>query len=87
MYKTHARPSRDLRNHYADVIRDLQQHDQVIITNNGRGEAVLIGMEDYAAYEEFLHVRYVQKKLAEAEEMAKEPGNWLTEEEFWKDLF
>ena len=87
MYNTYARPSRDLRTHYADVIRDLQEHDQIIITNNGRGEAVLIGIDDFAEYEAFLHMRYVRERLAEAEAAAADPNvKWLSSEEFWQGL-
>jgi len=84
MYNTFARPSRDLRNNYSDVIRSLKEHNQVLITNNGKGEAVLINVEDYAAYEEYLHVRYVKEKLEEAETRAADPTTkWLTHEEFF----
>lgn len=84
MYNIHARPSRDLRTHYADVIRDLKEHNQVLITNNGRGEAVLIGMEDYTEYEEFLHLRYIKEKLAEAEQAENDPSTkWLTKDDFF----
>ena len=38
----------------------------MIITNHGRGESVLINIEDYAKYEEFLHQRYVAEALAKA---------------------
>ena len=59
MMQTFVRPSRDLRNHYAEISEMLKDHDHVIITNHGRGESVLINIEDYAKYEEFLHQRYV----------------------------
>ena len=53
MMQTFVRPSRDLRNHYAEISEMLKDHDHVIITNHGRGESVLINIEDYAKYEEF----------------------------------
>ena len=59
MMQTFVRPSRDLRNHYAEISEMLKDHDHVIITNHGRGESVLINIEDYAKDEEFLHQRYV----------------------------
>ena len=52
MMQTFVRPSRDLRNHYAEISEMLKDHDHVIITNHGRGESVLINIEDYAKYEE-----------------------------------
>ena len=58
--------SRDLRNHYAEISEMLKDHDHVIITNYGCGESVLINIEDYAKYEEFLHQRYVAETLAKA---------------------
>ena len=51
MMQTFVRPSRDLRNHYAEISEMLKDHDHVIITNHGRGESVLINIEDYAKYE------------------------------------
>lgn len=68
MMQTFVRPSRDLRNHYAEISEMLKDHDHVIITNHGRGESVLINIEDYAKYEEFLHQRYVAEALAKAKQ-------------------
>ena len=47
MYKTHVRPIRDIRNNYAELDKIVNDHDHVIITNNGRGTSVLIGIEEY----------------------------------------
>ena len=44
----------------------------VIIMNNGKSEAVLIQYEEFVNYQEFLHIRYVKEKLAEA--IAHNPG-------------
>ena len=63
MLKTNVRPSRDLRNNYRDVVRVLEQHDHVIITNNGVGEAVLINMDVFAMFEEFLHNQFIYEEL------------------------
>jgi prevent-host-death family protein len=85
MYNTYARPARDLRNNYAELMRMLKEHNQILITNNGKGEAVLINADDYAGYEEYLHQRYVIEKLKEAEEYAASPDALrLTAEEFFK---
>ena len=84
MTKTHVKPSRELRNNYSDVVGLLEKHDHVIITNRGVGEAVLISMDDYADYEEYLHRRYVLNSLAEAEAQASNPNAiWHSHEEFW----
>ena len=42
MMQTFVRPSRDLRNHYAEISEMLRDHDHVIITNHGRGESCLL---------------------------------------------
>ena len=69
--KPHIRPVRDLRNNYAELAGIIEKHDPVFITNNGRGEAVLINIEDYAGYEEYLFNKYILKKLEEAEGSAE----------------
>jgi len=38
------------------------------ISNNSKSEAVLISFDEFEKYQEFLHIRYVKEKLAEAEE-------------------
>ncbi|MGL4607468.1 MAG: type II toxin-antitoxin system Phd/YefM family antitoxin [Eubacteriaceae bacterium] len=85
--KTQVRPVRDLRNNYAELSRMLKKHEQIIITNNGVGEAVLISFEDYAEYEEYLHTKFINAKLAEAEKEAQDPNTqWLSHEEIFAPL-
>lgn len=87
MMQTYVRPSRDLRNHYAEIADMVKNHDHVIITNNGRGESVLINIEDYAKYEEFLHQRYVAEELAKARRQAANPDTeWVSHENVWERL-
>jgi len=74
MYNIHVRPVRDLRNNYTEIESILDEHNSVIITKNGRGTAVLLNIEDFADYEEFLHAKYVAKKLKEAEDEADSPS-------------
>ena len=73
MMKTKVRPSRDLRNNYADIVKTLKENDHVIITNNGVGEAVLIGIDDFAKYEEFLHHRFIYEELQKSKKKANAP--------------
>jgi len=68
------RPVRDLRDDYAGIETLLEDHDPVIITKNGRGQAVLLNIDDFAGVEEYLHFKYVSEKLAEAEAEAASPG-------------
>ena len=87
MLNVHVRPVRDLRNNYPELAEIIKNNDQVIITNNGRGEAVLINIDEYAAFEEYTHKRYVAEKLAEAEAAAADPNTKrLSHEEFWRAL-
>ena len=87
MLNIHVRPSRDLRNNYAELAGIIKDRDQVIITNNGRGEAVLIGIDEYAEFQEFAHRRYVKGKLTEAKEYAaSSDAVWLSEDEFWSEF-
>ena len=86
MMNTYARPVRDLRNNYGEIIRLANEGNQVIITNNGREAAVVIGTEAFKQYEAFLHRQFIKEELSKAKEMAKDPNtNWLSEEEFWAD--
>jgi prevent-host-death family protein len=79
MLNAQIRPSRDLRNNYADVVKTLEQHDHVIITNNGVGESVLIGIKDYAQYEEFLHRRFIYEELQKSKDEAANPNVELSD--------
>jgi prevent-host-death family protein len=84
MYNTYARPVRDLRNNYNEIINLANEGNQVIITQNGREAVVVIGKEAYKEYEQFLHRRYIKQELLKAKEMAKDPKTeWLSEKEFW----
>ena len=68
MLKTHVRPSSDLQNNYAEIVKTLADNDHVIITNNGKRESVLISMTDYAEYEKFLHEQYIYNELQKSKE-------------------
>jgi len=85
MFTTHVKAVRDLRNNYPEVAQIIRNRDHVIITNNGKSEAVLISYEEFEKYQEFLHVRYVKEKLAEAETLADDPGNWIGVDDLFKD--
>ena len=75
MMQTFVRPSRDLRNHYAEISEMLKDHNHVIITNHGRGESVLINIEDYA------------EELAKAKQQAADPNTqWTEHESVWETL-
>jgi prevent-host-death family protein len=74
MPKTQVRPSRDLRNSYREMVKLLEQRDHIIITNNGVGEAVLIGIKDYEEYEQFLHRRFINEELQKTKISSSDPN-------------
>nr|WP_312580168.1 type II toxin-antitoxin system Phd/YefM family antitoxin [Sedimentibacter sp.] len=84
MFNTHVKAVRDLRNNYPELASIIKNRDHVIITNNGKSEAVLIPYEEFSKYEEFLHIRYVKEKLAEAEAIAENPNEWMDSDELLK---
>jgi PHD/YefM family antitoxin component YafN of YafNO toxin-antitoxin module len=86
MFNVHVKPVDEIKTRYTELAGILKEHDRIIITNGGKQEAVLIGMEDYAEYETYAHNQYVQKKLAEAEALAaKTEAVWMNEEDFWHE--
>ena len=87
MFNIQIRPVRDLRNNYAEVESMLEKRNPVIITKNGRSSAVLLSIQDFEEYEEFLHTRYVAQKLREAEIEAQSPGaQWCDYKEVLDNL-
>jgi len=85
MFATYIKAVRDLRNNYPEVAKIVKNRDHVIITNNGKSEAVLISFEDFERYQEFLHIRYVKEKLAEAEAIADNSAEWIDVENLFKE--
>jgi prevent-host-death family protein len=85
MFSTHVKAVRDLRNNYPEIASIIKERNNVIITNNGKSEAVIIPYEDFSKYEEYLHIRYVKEKLAEAEAIADNPGEWSSADELFKE--
>jgi prevent-host-death family protein len=86
MLNTYARPLRDLRNNYNEIIDLVNEGNQVIITRNGREAAVVIGTQAYKEFEIFLHQQYIKHALAEAKLKALDPDtDWISEEDFWAD--
>lgn len=60
------RPSSDLRNHYSEISKQChKERNPVIITVNGRGDTVILGLQDYYQMKSELELL---RTLAEAEE-------------------
>ena len=81
MSYTVVRTSRDLRNNYADIVRSLKQNNHIIITNKGVVEAVLIGIEEYREYEDFLHRRFIYNELQKSKALLNNKDIALTDAE------
>ncbi|MDR2909628.1 MAG: type II toxin-antitoxin system Phd/YefM family antitoxin [Oscillospiraceae bacterium] len=65
MFQTQIKPSSQLRNNYAEMIKLVKERRApVILTNNGKPDAVLVNMEDYAEFEKFMYRQYVREALA-----------------------
>ncbi len=63
------RPSADLRNHYSEISKQCKEsRDAVIITVNGRGDTVVLGLQDY--YQMKFELELL-RTLAEAEDDVK----------------
>ena len=85
VFSTYVRAVRDLKNNYPELALIVKNRDHVIITNNGKSEAVLISFDEYEKYQEFIHICYVKDKLAEAEAMSGNSENWIEVNEMFKD--
>ncbi len=66
MMKLDIRPSADLRNQYNEISKQCHETRQpIIITKNGRGDTVVLGLQEYNQMEAELELL---RMLAEAEE-------------------
>ena len=87
MYKTHVRPSADLRANYNEISKIANESDQVIITKNGRLDTVVIGVEAFREYEEYLREKYVLERLDKAIKSLDNPNTeFVPHDEVWAKL-
>lgn len=70
------KPISDLRN-YTEVLKETTAGSPVFLTKNGRGEYVILDMQDYDRMKAELSLL---SKLAEGEQSAREKG-WLSADE------
>ena len=62
------RPSKDLRNHYSEISRECHENRKpIIITVNGRGDTVLLGLQEFYQMQAELELL---RTLSQAEEDA-----------------
>jgi prevent-host-death family protein len=84
MFSVHVKELDELKTHYADFLKILNEHDRIILNSNGKNEAVLINIEDYKEFESYAHRNYIRKKLRETEDAIKHGSvEWIDEETFW----
>ena len=86
MYEIHQRPSRDLRNKYPEVADIVKAHNDVVITNKGQVDFVLVHADDYEEFKAYKHRKYVAEALREVEKKRGDPDYWMSEDEFWAGL-
>ena len=68
------RPVSDLRNHFAEITREVQESSEpVFLTKNGRGRYVIIDMEEYEKINATLKLF---SELEKGEQSARENG-WV----------
>jgi len=72
-----------LRNNYPEIAANIKERNNVIITNNGKSEAVIIPYEDFSKYEEYMHIRYVKEKLSEA--IADNSNDWTSVDDLFNE--
>ena len=66
--ETIVRPSADLRTHYNEISQEChEKRTPIIITKNGKGDTVVMGLQDYNQMQSELELL---RTLAEAEEDA-----------------
>lgn len=72
------RPVSDLRNHYADVEREVEQDGPVFLTKNGRGSMVVMSFDQYREASDA-----IERALDEADRQAASiPVRYTHEEVF-----
>ena len=73
------RPVSDLRNHFAEITKEVQEtKEPVFLTKNGVGSIVVMSMD---AYEEWRYESQVYDKLLEAEIQAVSTSRRVSHEE------
>jgi prevent-host-death family protein len=84
MFEIHRRPSRDLRNNYPELARIVREHNDVVITNKGETDIVMVNPADWEEFKAYRYSQYVLKKIREVEAVENDPATWMDEESFWK---
>ena len=70
------KPISDLRN-YTEVLKEISDGSPVFLTRNGRGEYVILDMEEY---DKLRATAQLMSKLEKSEQSARENG-WISSED------
>lgn len=70
------KPISDLRN-YTEVLKEISDGSPVFLTRNGRGEYVILDMEEY---DKLRATVQLMSKLEKSEQSARESG-WISSED------
>jgi len=81
MVDTLARPSTDMVSNYTDAVKTLAHHDHVIINDDGKNEFVLITMDMFEKFKEFLHRQYMYNELQKSKALLDDPNARFYEED------
>ena len=78
------RPSSELRNNYAGIMKECRElHEPIFLTVNGKGDSVIIPIEEY---EREQRIKKVNLLLEQAEEDIK-TGKVFNHEDVFADIF
>ena len=75
------KPISDLRN-YTEVLKEISDGSPVFLTRNGRGEYVILDMEEY---DKLRATVQLMSKLEKSEQSARETG-WISSEDAKEQL-
>jgi PHD/YefM family antitoxin component YafN of YafNO toxin-antitoxin module len=84
MFNPYVRPANILGDSRIDVESILRNCDQVILSQDGKSTAVIIGIQEYEQLKEAMYDRYVLQKLSEAEAVENNSDAWGTEDELMR---
>jgi len=62
-------------------MKTLEQHDYIVITNQGRGDSVLIDMDNFAKYQQAMHNEHIYNELQKSKALIDDPNVELTSHE------
>jgi PHD/YefM family antitoxin component YafN of YafNO toxin-antitoxin module len=84
MFEVQVKQISEIQSDFSDAEKILNNHDRILLTNNGKDAAVLINIDDYTEFESYAQKEYINRKLSEAKIAAGGKNTvWLDEEDFW----